>query len=53
MHQAHDLQALDNLLDEKDKNQDLYADSAYTGEKQEETIAKYDIKNKVHEKRIP
>lgn len=47
---VHDSQALDNLLDEKDKNQDLYADSAYTGEKQEETIAKYDIKNKVHEK---
>ncbi|MDD3861253.1 MAG: IS5 family transposase, partial [Bacteroidales bacterium] len=47
---VHDSQALDDLLDEKDKNQDLYADSAYTGDNQEETIAKYDMKNKVHEK---
>lgn len=34
----------------KDKDQELYADSAYTGEKQEETIAKYKMINKVHEK---
>jgi IS5 family transposase len=37
-------------LDEKDKGQDLYADSAYTGEEQEKTIAKYEMNNKVHEK---
>ncbi len=47
---VHDSQALDDLLDEEDKGQDLYADSAYTGEKQEETISKYEMKNKVHEK---
>jgi IS5 family transposase len=47
---VHDSQALDDLLDEKDKNQDLNADSAYTGENQEKTIAKYEMKNKVHEK---
>lgn len=37
-------------MDEKDKGQDLYADSAYTGEEQEKTIAKYEMNNKVHEK---
>lgn len=47
---VHDSQAIDDLLDKKDKGQDLYADSAYTGEKQEKTIAKYKMKNKVHEK---
>lgn len=47
---VHDSQALNDLLDEKDKGQSLYADSAYTGEKQEETIGKYEMKNEVHEK---
>ena len=47
---VHDSQATDDLLDEKDKGQDLYADSAYTGEEQEKTIAKYEMNNKVHEK---
>ena len=47
---VHDSQALDDLLDEKDEDQDLWADSAYTGEKQETTIKKYKVRNKVHEK---
>lgn len=47
---VHDSQALDDLLREKDKDQNLHADSAYTGEEQEKTIAKYEMKNKVHEK---
>jgi len=47
---VHDSQALDDLLTEKDKEQDLHADSAYTGEDQDKTIAKYEMKNKVHEK---
>jgi IS5 family transposase len=47
---VHDSQTLEDLLDEKDKNQDLNADSAYIGENQEETIAKYKMVNKVHEK---
>jgi IS5 family transposase len=47
---VHDSQVLDDLLNEKDKEQDLYADSAYTGEDQDKTIAKYEMKNKVHEK---
>jgi IS5 family transposase len=47
---VHDSQALDELLDEKDKGEDLYGDSAYVGENQEETILKYEMKNQVHEK---
>ena len=47
---VHDSQALDVLLDEKDENQDLYADSAYTGEEQENIIEKHKMKNKVNEK---
>lgn len=47
---VHDSQPLDDLLNEKDEGQDLHADSAYTGEKQEETIAKYKMKNNVNEK---
>ena len=40
---VHDSQATDDLLDENDEGQELYADSAYTGENQEETIAKHKI----------
>jgi len=47
---VHDSQALDDLLDKKDEGQDLYADSAYTGEEQENTIKKYKVNNQVHEK---
>lgn len=47
---VHDSQALDDLLTEKDKGQNLYADSAYTGEEQEKVIAKHKMNNKVHEK---
>ena len=47
---VHDSQALESLLDEKDKGQDFYADSAYTGQKQEEIIEKFNLVNKVHEK---
>jgi len=47
---VHDSQALDYLLEEEDKGQDFYADSAYTGEDQEKIIDKYEMNNKVHEK---
>lgn len=47
---VHDSQALDGLLDANDEGQPLYADSAYTGEDQEETISKFKMENKVHEK---
>ncbi len=47
---VHDSQALDDLLDESDSGQDLHADSAYTGEKQERIIAKHKMNNQVIEK---
>ncbi len=47
---VHDSQALDDLLTGKDEGQDLWADSAYTGEEQENIIRKYKVNNKVHEK---
>jgi len=47
---VHDSQALEDLLDEKDNGQILHADSAYTGEEQDKTIAKYEMENQVHEK---
>jgi len=45
---VHDSQTVDALLEEKDKDQELYADSAYVG--QEDTLEKYQLKNKIHEK---
>lgn len=47
---VHDSQVIDNLLDEKDKGEDFYADSAYTGEKQEQVIKGKEMNNLVHEK---
>ena len=47
---VHDSQTLDSLLDSKDKGQDFYADSAYTGDEQEKIISKKEVINKVHEK---
>lgn len=47
---VHDSQVIENLLDEKDKGEHFYADSAYTGEKQEIIIAKKEMINCVHEK---
>lgn len=47
---VHDSQAIDDLLNQDDQGQELYADSAYIGKKQEETIAKHKMIKKVHEK---
>lgn len=47
---VHDSQALGDLLDESDTGQDLYADSAYTGENQEKTITEHNMNNQVNEK---
>lgn len=47
---VHDSQAIEQLLTEKDKNQPLYADSAYTGEEQEKIYKKKEVISKVHEK---
>jgi IS5 family transposase len=47
---VHDSQPVEQLLTEKDKNQSLYADSAYTGEEQEKIYKTKGVINKVHEK---
>lgn len=47
---VHDSQPLDKLLNEKDAGQDIYADSAYTGQEQEKVISKHKMNNNVHEK---
>lgn len=47
---VHDSQVLDKLLDINDIGQELYADSAYTGPKQEEVVNKNKMINKVCEK---
>lgn len=47
---VHDSQAIEQLLTEKDKNQPLYADSAYTGEDQEKIYKKKEVISKVHAK---
>ena len=47
---VHDSQVLDNLLDSKDEEQPLWADSAYTGAKQEEIIEEKKMVNEVCEK---
>lgn len=48
--EVHDSQVIDDLLDEKDEGEDFYADSAYTGEKQEQIIRGKEMNNLVHEK---
>lgn len=47
---VHDSNATGELLDEKDKNEPFYADSAYTGESQEKIIAEKEMINHVCEK---
>jgi transposase, IS5 family len=45
---VHDSQTVDELLDESDKGQDLYADSAYVG--QDDILNKHEVNNQIHEK---
>ena len=47
---VHDSQATARLLDEKDKGEDFYADSAYSGEPLEKVISERQMNNKVCEK---
>jgi len=46
----HDSQVLEELLDKKDEDQPLWADSAYCGEKQLEILKAHKIKSRVHER---
>ena len=47
---VHDSQSLNEILDEKDENQSLYADSAYTGEEPDNMIKNKKMINCVNEK---
>lgn len=47
---VHDSQQTEPLLEEKDKGEPFYADSAYTGPKQEQAIASNEMENQVCEK---
>jgi IS5 family transposase len=47
---VHDSQALEPLLDKKDKGQELHADSAYCSEETEEKLAKKGVRSKIQEK---
>jgi len=48
--EVHDSQATDELLDDNDKGEPFYADSAYTGEPQKKIIASKGMENRVCEK---
>jgi transposase, IS5 family len=48
----HDSQMLDDLLDNADKRQPLYGDSAYTGTEQKKVIKRHKMKNMVHNKGV-
>jgi transposase, IS5 family len=47
---VHDSQVLENLLDENDADEDLYADSAYRGQNQQEIISKKEMNDKTCKK---
>jgi IS5 family transposase len=47
---VHDFQTAEDLLDDKDKGEDLYADSAYSGAPQEKIISDREMNNQVHKK---
>ena len=48
--EVHDSQATKELLDENDRGEAFYADSAYTGKSQEEIIQNNEMENRVCEK---
>ena len=47
---VHDSQPVEDLLTKNDEGQELYADSAYTGEKQEKVYKKKKVVNQIIEK---
>ena len=46
----HDSQVVEDLIDEEDKNKELYADCAYKSEEIDQILKKFKIKNKILEK---
>jgi IS5 family transposase len=49
---VHDSQALENLVDEKDKGQDLYADSAYFGEPIDSMLQSKEVVSQIIERAV-
>ena len=47
---VHDSQETENLLEEEDRGQGLYADSAYSGQTVKDIVEDYEMKNHIHEK---
>ena len=47
---VHDSQAVDTLLDKSDSHHELYADSAYSGERIAKLLIKKKIRNRIHAK---
>jgi len=47
---VHDSQALENLLDEKDVDEDFFGDSAYTGQNQRDIISQKEMNDKTCKK---
>lgn len=47
---VHDSQAVEDLIDKSDSHHELYADSAYSGEKIARLLEKKKIRNRIHEK---
>lgn len=47
---VHDSQVVEDLLDDTDKGEELYADSAYTGKASEEIYDRKEVVNRVNEK---
>ena len=47
---VHDSQTLESLLDEKDADEDLFGDSAYRGQKQQDIISQKEINDKTCKK---
>lgn len=47
---VHDSQVLGDLLDKTDAHHDIYADSAYTGDRNEKALKRRKIRNRIHER---
>lgn len=47
---VHDSQAIESLISEKDSNHEMFADSAYSGNKIRELLKNQNIRNRIHEK---
>lgn len=47
---VHDSQAIEYLISDKDSNHEMFADSAYSGNKIKELLKKQNIRNRIHEK---